>query len=218
MSGIDLFEKNYQYYDTWFEEHETIYDCEIEAIKRILPPFRKGIEIGVGTGRFAMPLGIKIGVEPSKNMAEIARQRGIEVIDGVAESLPLPDKSFDLILMVTTICFVDDINKTLQECRRVLQDGGYLVIGFVDRNSALGRLYEANKDKSRFYKEATFYGKKEVFALLKRYCFVLERCSEALFGNTLQDLKCKIYDGCKKGGAFLTLVARKRDAANARDE
>ena len=218
MSGIKLFEQNYQYYDAWFQEHEKIYKCEIEAIKKVLPPFHKGIEIGVGTGRFAKPLGIKIGVEPSKKMAEIARQRGIEVIEGVAEDLPLPDSSFDLVLMVTTICFVDDIDKALQECKRVLQDGGFLVVGFVDRESALGRFYEANKDKSRFYKAATFYSKKEVFALLKHHGFVLDRCSEALFGNTLEDIECKIYEGCKKGGAFLTLVARKKDATNTADE
>ena len=113
---------------------------------------------------------------------------------------------------------MDDIDKALQECKRVLQDGGFLVVGFVDRESALGRFYEANKDKSRFYKAATFYSKKEVFALLKRYGFVLDRCSEALFGNTLEDIECKIYDGCKKGGAFLTLVARKKDATNTADE
>ena len=151
-------------------------------------------------------------------MAEIAKQRGIKVIEGIAENLPLPDRSFDLVLMVTTICFVDDIDKTLQECRRVLQDEGFLVIGFVDRESALGRFYEANKDKSRFYKEATFYSKKEVFTLLKRHGFVLDRCSETLFGTTLQHIECKIYNGCKKGGAFLTLVARKKDATHTRDE
>ena len=67
------------------------------------------MEIGVGTGRFAEPLGFREGVEPSPAMAERARRRGLEVTDGVAENLPLPDATYDVALMVTTICFVDDL-------------------------------------------------------------------------------------------------------------
>jgi SAM-dependent methyltransferase len=50
-----------------------------------------GVEIGVGTGLFAVPLGILIGVEPSPRMAELARYRGIEVLENVAEELPFAD-------------------------------------------------------------------------------------------------------------------------------
>ena len=41
-------------------------------------------------------------------MKKIAQKGGIEVIDGVAESLPFADSQFDFALMVTTICFVID--------------------------------------------------------------------------------------------------------------
>jgi hypothetical protein len=52
----------------------------------MLPEGGTGIEIGVGTGRFAAPLGIKVGVEPARAMGEIARrERGIEVVAGVLE-------------------------------------------------------------------------------------------------------------------------------------
>jgi len=43
----------------------------------MLPEGGTGIEIGVGTGRFASQLGIKLGLEPSKSMASLARQRGM---------------------------------------------------------------------------------------------------------------------------------------------
>ncbi|BCD59400.1 MULTISPECIES: class I SAM-dependent methyltransferase [unclassified Nitratiruptor] len=210
MPKEQLFDQNFNYYDRWFDEHDTIYQTELKAIKKILPSFQKGIEIGVGTGRFAAPLGIKKGVEPSKKMAQIAKQRGVEVIEAYAEHLPFEDKSFDFVLMVTTICFVDDIDKTLQEAKRILTDNGYLLIAFVDRDSELGTMYEKNKDKSRFYKEATFFSKKEIFRLLKKHGFVLEKCAEALFGSDLDHLSYEIYDGCKKGGAFLALLARKK--------
>ncbi|BCD67263.1 class I SAM-dependent methyltransferase [Nitratiruptor sp. YY09-18] len=205
-----LFEEHFAYYDKWFDEHDNIYQTELQAIKRILPPFTKGVEIGVGTGRFAAPLGIRLGVEPSHNMAQIAKQRGIKVIEAEAENLPFDDKNFDFVLMVTTICFVDDIDKTLQEAKRILTDDGYLLIAFVDRDSKLGKMYEKNKDKSRFYKEATFFSKKEILQLLKKHGFVVKKCTETLFGPDLEHLSFAIYDGCKKGGAFLSLLARKK--------
>ena len=40
------------------------------------------VEIGVGTGRFAFPLGIRSGLEPLAKMATIARDRGISVVEG----------------------------------------------------------------------------------------------------------------------------------------
>lgn len=210
MSKSALFEKNFRYYDEWFERHQEIYQTEIEAIKKLLPPFKKGIEIGVGTGRFAAPLGIKEGIEPSKKMAAIAKERGIKVKEGVAEKLPYPDKSFDLALMVTTICFVDDPLKALQEAHRILTESGRLILAFVDRESELGKFYEANKQKSRFYKDATFFSKKEIFRLLKEAGFILEACNESLFGPDLEHLRLDIIDGCKKGGAFLVLRCRKK--------
>ena len=206
MPKKEIFDLYFCEYDSWFEEHEKIYRCELQAIRQILPPFSKGLEIGVGTGRFAAPLGIQVGIEPSKNMAKIAKERGIEVVEGVAEELPFDDESFDLVLMVTTICFVEDIDKSLEEAKRVLRPDGHLVLSFVDRDSPLGRFYEEHKEKSRFYQAATFYSKKEIFQLLKKHGIVLEKCNEALFGDRLDNLRCEIYDGCKKGGAFITLV------------
>lgn len=206
----EIFDQNYQAYEEWFERHSDIYKAKIKAIRQILPSFEKGCEIGVGTGRFAEPLGIKLGVEPSSKMAEIAKRRGITTINATAKSLPFENGYCDLVLMVTTICFVDDIDKTLDEIYRVLKPGGWLVVGFVDKDSDLGKKYEKNKNSSRFYKAATFYSKKEVFSLFKKHGFILEECRETLFGNNLDNIDTTIYKGCKKGGAFLAMRWRKR--------
>ena len=56
----------------------------------------EGLEVGVGTGRFAAPLGIHIGLEPSPAMAKLARARGVEVHSGVGENLPYEDDRFNL--------------------------------------------------------------------------------------------------------------------------
>ncbi len=76
------FEKYAEQYDDWFSENQWVYEAEIRAVKSMIPASGRGVEIGVGTGRFAEPLGIKIGVDPSKRMGEIARKRGIRVLNG----------------------------------------------------------------------------------------------------------------------------------------
>jgi SAM-dependent methyltransferase len=165
---VEPFERHYERYEGWFEEHRYAYLSELEAVRRLIPK-GEGMEIGVGSGRFAEPLGIKQGVEPSVKMAEIARRRGIRVIEGVAEELPFEDESFDFVLMVTTICFLDDAEKALREAHRVLKPGGSIIIGFIDRESPLGKEYLKHKEENVFYREATFYSVPEILSFLKDF-------------------------------------------------
>jgi SAM-dependent methyltransferase len=156
MPGIKSFNENVERYEAWFLEHPLAYVSELRAIQELLPK-GSGLEIGVGTGRFAAPLGIRQGIEPSRPMADLARKKGIEVTAGVAEHLPFGAGEFDLCLMVTTVCFLDDMAMAFSEAHRVLKPGGEFLIGFVDRESALGKEYLSRKDQSLFYKDATFY-------------------------------------------------------------
>lgn len=198
MAKTESFDRFYRKYEDWFERNRDIYEVELELIRSLLP-HGEGIEIGVGTGRFAAPLGIKIGVEPSAVMAEVARKRGIEVLKGVAELLPVSDESYDFALMVTTVCFVDDVLKSFKEAFRILKKGGIFIVGFVDKNSPLGRRYQEKKDKSRFYKEATFYSTEEIVDFLNKAGFY-----EILVKQTLVEKDGKmlpvIRNGSGKGG------------------
>ena len=167
MVKIEPFEKYPIRYDNWFEKHRFVYQSEVKAVKEILPDYKKGIELGVGTGRFAKPLNIKYGIDPSYRMRQIAERKGIEVFPGVAENLCFKDESFDLVLMVTTLCFLDDVSKVFREVYRILQKGGYFINGFVDKNSKLGKFYQENKDKNPFYSIAKFYSVSDVVCYLK---------------------------------------------------
>ncbi len=171
MVNFEPFENFSQKYDEWFDKNSSVYESELQAVKELLPPSDNSIEVGVGSGRFAVPLGIKLGLDPSKKMGKIAEKRGINFIEGVAESLPFPDLQFDFILMVTTICFLDDVEKAFKEAYRVLKPKGYLVIGFIDAESPMGKLYEKHKNESTFYKNATFYSVKEVVSYMKKARF-----------------------------------------------
>ncbi|MCW8995097.1 MAG: class I SAM-dependent methyltransferase [Psychromonas sp.] len=199
MPRIEPFEKFLDEYEAWFEKHSDLYNAEIEAVRRLLPPFKNAIEIGVGSGRFAVPFGITTGVEPSVKMAEIARSKGLEVIKGIAEDLPIGNETFDFALMVTTICFVDDPLLSLQNIYRILKADSYLILGFVDRNSALGRLYEKKRFKSRFYREARFYNSSEVIGLLKKAGFSDIVCAQTLFGNNLAHMDTAVKKGGRRG-------------------
>jgi ubiquinone/menaquinone biosynthesis C-methylase UbiE len=90
-------------------------------------------------------------------MRIIARSRGIDVTDGIAESLPFNDKQFEYVLMVTTICFLDDVNAALKEVFRVLKSHGFFIVGFIDKESFLGHQYQIHKDENPFYKVVNFY-------------------------------------------------------------
>ncbi len=171
MAKIEVFEKNADIYDDWFDSHEFVYRSELKAIKRQLPPGKTGIEIGIGSGRFAVPLGIRFGLEPSRKMMKIAQQRGVAVVAGIAEALPFRDCEFDVALMVTVICFVDNLKTSLEEAFRILKPGACLLLGFVDRDSPIGENYSKYRSNSRFYQSATFRSVAEVVSLLRSIGF-----------------------------------------------
>ncbi|MCW9023215.1 MAG: methyltransferase domain-containing protein [Gammaproteobacteria bacterium] len=167
MPKTSAFDEHASAYDAWFDEHEAFYQLELKALQQLVPTRGEGIEIGVGTGRFAIPLGINTGVEPAEAMRVIAQEKGIHTISAVAEHLPLEAESFDYVLFVTTLCFLDSIEKAFNEAFRILKPGGALVIGFIDKDSDLGQQYQQRKNESRFYQEATFHSVNEVVQILE---------------------------------------------------
>ena len=160
------FELYHRRYDEWFERHAVAYQSELLAVRALLPWRGLGLSIGVGTGRFAAPLGVPVGIDPVREVLAYAAKRGVSVVQGVAEALPFANSSFDYILSVTTICFVEDAGAMLAEASRVLKPAGKLVIGFIDRSSELGRHYRAHQAENVFYREATFFSVAEVEQLL----------------------------------------------------
>ena len=78
-----------------------------------------------------------VAVEPSEPMrhaclprVRAAREAGVEVelVDAVAEALPLPDGSVDAVLFAYVLCSVDDVAAALSETRRVLRPGGVVCV------------------------------------------------------------------------------------------
>lgn len=167
MANTEPFEQYTNRYEDWFDTYEAAYESEMTALERLVPQSGTGLEIGVGTGRFAAPLGIETGLDPTDGMLAHARERGIESVKGVAEALPFRDGIFDVAVLVTTICFVDDIPQTLAEARRVLDSGGSLVMGYIDKNSPVGQIYQEKQAENPFYQDAVFVSTDELVDALE---------------------------------------------------
>lgn len=167
MSGVDTFDKYTNRYDEWFDEHPVWFRSELKALDKVVPYNKYGLEIGIGTGRFAKECAIDRGIDPSENMARIAEQRGTKTLIARAENMPFPSNTFDYVVMITVVCFLDDITQALEETKRVLKPGGELIIGMIDKDSPIGKQYQAKKDQNPFYKEARFYSVEEITDLLE---------------------------------------------------
>lgn len=204
-----VFDKYYKQYDAWYDRNEFAYLSEVEALRSALPSWGKGLEIGVGTGRFATALGIDIGIDPSKDMLEIARRRGVSARWGVGEDLPFLNNSFGYVAIIITLCFVRDPEKVLKEAWRVLGKDGKIIIGIIDKDSFLGKFYQ--KKKSAFYKEANFFSVGEVTALLKSTGFKDISYLQTVFHlpGEITSIE-KFQKGFDKGG-FIVISAQKKD-------
>jgi ubiquinone/menaquinone biosynthesis C-methylase UbiE len=109
------------------------------------------IGIGPGTDLLLLPPAVTsvTAVEPEmafRRMASaLARRRGIalDIVDGVAESIPFPDNSFESVHVGLVLCSVDDVSAALGEIRRVLVPGGRLVVlEHVRGDGAMGRFQD----------------------------------------------------------------------------
>nr|AAU83347.1 SAM-dependent methyltransferases [uncultured archaeon GZfos27E7] len=112
MSGNQIFEEGAEEYDKWFEENTFAYESEVLALGTLIPKNSTGLEVGVGTGRFAVPPGYPNWRGTSKSDGGYCKKRGLEVCEAKAEELPFDNESFDFILMTTTMCFLKSYDRT----------------------------------------------------------------------------------------------------------
>ena len=209
MPRIEPFERYPFKYEQWFIKNKYAYKSELLALKKQLPKSKNGVENGVGSGRFAAPLGIKHGVEPSSKMRMLSKKKKIDLIGSIAENLPFKSSIFDFVLMVTTICFVDDVEVSFKEVFRILKPEGIFIIGFIDRNSEIGKFYEQHKKLSVFYNIADFYSVDKVVSFLKKAKFKHFNFSQTIFHplSAINKIE-KVKNGYGKG-SFVVIKAKK---------
>ena len=99
------------------------------------------LDIGFGAGfpltELAMRFGKSskvYGIDPWEAAIKRAEKKiafygidNVEIIRGVAENIPLADRSVDLITSNNGLNNVSDLNKTLSECSRIMKSGGQFI-------------------------------------------------------------------------------------------
>lgn len=133
--------------ENWYDRHVLPYlidfACGVKPVNRqrekVVPQAHgRVLEIGIGTGLNLAHYDKRkvtklVGLDPSVQMHALAekrrRQAGLEVelIGLSAETIPLPDASFDTVVITFTLCTIPDPVSALKEMRRVLVPGGTLL-------------------------------------------------------------------------------------------
>ena len=107
--------------------------------EKVVPKARgQVLEIGMGAGH-NLPyyrtdqVERVVGIDPCLTSWALAQPRAktlgvpLDFIEGSAESMPMPDESFDTVVMTYSLCTIPDAQAALYEIRRVLKPDGRLV-------------------------------------------------------------------------------------------
>ena len=121
-----------------------------EAVRRHLRPSpgMTLVDIGAGTGAFAAAFSDwfdldVLAVEPSDAMRDqIPRTSSIQVFEGSASALPLPDDSADAAWLSNVIQHIPDLELAAHEIRRVLRPGAPVLIRAGMSHRGLPRGYD----------------------------------------------------------------------------
>jgi len=204
------FETRFREYDAWFDRNANVFQSELHAIRALLPEPGHWVEIGVGSGRFALALGIDLGVEPAEGIATLARARGVRVVKGFAQDLPLEDEHFDAAFMITTLCFVRDIDRAFEELHRVLVPGGCALVAFIPSDSPFGALYQSAGTSDPFFRSSVLRPRTTILEALKRAGFVIDRAVHTLTTGvaSANDRPEEPREGWKGGSFVVVRVVR----------
>jgi len=171
MSSSYVFDKYAWRYDSWYVRNREVFECELRAVKA-LGLSGVGLDVGVGTGIFSVEIGVKVGVDPAVGMLRIAKDRGVNVVRAVGENLPFRSEIFSYVIMIVTLCFLDEPKASLNEIWRVLKKHGFLAACIVPKDSSWGEFYiEKAKQGHIFYRHAHFYTVEEIERMLEECMF-----------------------------------------------
>ena len=96
-------------------------------------------EVGCGTGlllkEVAPHAAQSVGIDLSRGMLMQARDRQLNVVQGSATCLPVPDACFDLVYSFKVLPHVEDIQLALEEVARILVPGGRAFLEFYNSQS-----------------------------------------------------------------------------------
>lgn len=205
-------------YETWYETARGTWIAQREfgLMMRLLDPSPGStlLDVGCGTGHFSRRFaaaGLRAsGLDPDEAMLDFARRldAGVDYVRGTATALPLTDNGYDRVAAVTSLCFVADAPRALQEIWRVARHA--VLLGLLNRRSLLYR----TRHNRGSYRGARW----DTYAEVRRWARQLEPMPQvtmrtAIFppGGAIARVIEATIPGVLPWGGFLAVLLRKPD-------
>lgn len=150
-----IFDDQAKDYDRWYESPmgEFVDKVETDLAFSLLTvrPGMRVLDAGCGTGNYSIKLAKHgaevVGIDVSQAMLDQAeanvQAENLEVDFQRMDmaDLAFEDHSFDAVLSMTAIEFVEDLDALYQEFRRVVKPGGQILLGSITKSGAWGQAY-----------------------------------------------------------------------------
>ena len=215
---MNIFEKKQvaQEYDVYYEGDlgKQIDEIEKQAIESLVKSVVPGkmLEIGCGTGhwtRFFTEKGFQVtATDVSEPMLEQARAKDLPVDELMYASvfdLPFESNSFDQVAVITALEFCGDIPRALEEMKRVLKPGGWLIAGCLNADSVPGQ----NRTNDPVFKHGDFMTKKLLTTRL--ISFGKPQVHECVYLSPDFSLLDNTPEQSTVGGVFLAAAVQKEN-------
>ncbi len=163
MKMTELFDEWPEQYDLWFQTPigRLVKKYETELILDLLKPLtgEKILDAGCGTAIFTrdiLKMGSEaVGLDGSLAMLKRAKSKGnshLEILQGDMLQIPFRDGSFDKVVSITALEFVEDGKRAVRELFRVAKPKGIVVVATLNSLSswAVRRKAKAKEGHSLF--------------------------------------------------------------------
>ena len=225
-------------YDEWFMKNDKLFTSELRLFEKVLGDIqgKKLLSVGCGSGLFESYIDSSNieGIEPSEDMAEIARKRGINVIKiGLIEDVDLPEEKYDIIYFNGSSSYMEDLSPVYGKCLRALKANGRLILLDVPKESAFGFMYLLGKSLNTYDHEylngampelpyplalassGVWHTTEEKINVLKelgisRFSYYQTLVKNPLYTNEEPE---EVIEGYKSGG-YVAIIAEKTNGEN----
>jgi ubiquinone/menaquinone biosynthesis C-methylase UbiE len=175
---IMLFDEWPEEYDRWFATPmgALVKKYEGELLLELLKPMpgESILDAGCGTGVFTLDvlsrdttvIGLDISLPMLKRAGRKARRFYFHMVLGEMLNLPFPEKSFDRVMSVTALEFIEDAQGAFRELFRVTKRNGCIVVATLNSLSPWAARRKRNaKEKQTIFEKAIFRSPDELRSL-----------------------------------------------------